>query len=104
VPQCPATIAGANVICYTPIDGRHLHTGATRHVVHGIQLGAAAGLVIARYATEPGFYLFGCDEDWNTVSDTWHSSVRDAKAQAEFEYAGTCKTWIVMGEKSADEP
>ena len=32
--------------------------------------------------------IFGCDEGWNAVTDTWHETLEDAKAQAEFEYEG----------------
>ncbi len=54
------------------------------------------GLVIAYYGggSDQGFYLFGCDAEWNTVTDTWHESVIAAKRQAEHEYEGTLNTWI----------
>ena len=39
------------------------------------------------------FYLFGCDADWQAITDTWHESVREAKAQAEFEYDVSAEEW-----------
>jgi hypothetical protein len=30
----------------------------------------------------------------STITDTWHESVDQAKAQAEFEHTGTLGTWI----------
>jgi len=56
-------------------------------------MGAMSGLVVGRPTEAQGFYLFGCDPDWNVVTDTWHESVDDAKEQAEFEYEGISKTW-----------
>ena len=42
---------------------------------------------------ETGVFLFYCDREWHVLADTWHSSVNDAKTQAEFEYAGISKVW-----------
>jgi hypothetical protein len=42
---------------------------------------------------EAGIYLFCCDSEWEVLTDTWHSSVDNAKAQAEFEYEGISKLW-----------
>lgn len=80
-------------MCYTPIDQRHRHTGNTKQIVGGVVLGPAAGLVICQYSDDTAFYLFGCDAQWKSQSDTWHEELEDAKAQAEFEYEGTSKTW-----------
>ncbi len=93
----PDTVGGATVICYTPIDARHRHTGNTKQIVGGVLLGPAKGLAVCQYEGESAFYLFGCDEEWNSLSDTWHETLEDAKEQAEFEYEGTKETWIVPG-------
>jgi hypothetical protein len=67
-----------------------------RQIVGGRLIGALAGLAICQYQEESAFYLFGCDCDWKVVTDTWHQSIEDAKAQAEFEYEGVEKTWIFV--------
>jgi len=90
----PSVIDGARVVCYTPIDSRHRHTGNTRQLVDGVPLGAATGLAICQCEGEESFYLFGCDENWKCLADTWHETLENAKAQAEFEYEGTLLTWI----------
>ena len=90
----PSRIGGATVICYTPIDHRHRHTGNCRQIVAGVVQGAAAGLAICRNEGEDSFYLFGCDENWQSITDTWHETLEDAKHQAEFEYAGVSSTWV----------
>ncbi len=91
---CPSYVGGARVICYSPIDERHQFTGATQQIVAGELMGAMAGLAICQYDGEAAFYLFGCDSDWQTVTDTLHETLDAAKRQAEFEYEGVSKTWI----------
>jgi hypothetical protein len=91
--DCPDLVGGARVICYTRIDSRHRHTGNTKQIVNGVLLGPAAGLAICRYEGDDAYYLFGCDEQWVSLSDTWHQEVEDAKAQAEYEYEGVSRTW-----------
>ena len=101
----PAKIGGATVIYYTPIDGRHRHTGACRQVVAGVLQGGAAGLAICRYEGDDCYYLFGCDEKWESVTDTWHETLDDAKREAEFEYEGVTSTWArpaLSGSTAAD--
>jgi hypothetical protein len=93
VEPAPKQIAGANVILFTPIDERHRHTGRCRQVVAGVLQGTAAGLAICRFDGEDGFYLFGCDERWSSVTDTWHQTIEEAMGQAEFEYEGVSTTW-----------
>ena len=90
----PSQIGEATVICYTPIDSRHRHTGNCRQIVAGDLQGPAAGLAICRHGANAGFYLFGCDENWRSVTDTWHETIEDAKEQAEFEYEGVSETWV----------
>jgi hypothetical protein len=90
----PQYIGGAKVLCFTPIDERHHPTGKCRQVVAGVLRGPAAGLAICQYEGEDACYLFGCDAAWNSITDTWHETIEDAKAQAEFEYAGVSATWL----------
>ncbi len=92
---CPSHIGDAKVICYTHIDARHTPTGNTKQIVNGELLGPAAGLAICQYEGEECFYLFGCDAQWNSQSDTWHQEIEDAKEQAEFEYQGSLRTWVL---------
>ena len=91
--KAPNEIGGARVILYTPIDGRHRHTGNCQQIVAGELMGPAAGLAICQYEGENSYYLFCCHEDWDTVTDTWHQTLDEAKAQAEFEYEGVTATW-----------
>jgi hypothetical protein len=78
---------------HTSIDERHRATGKCKQLVGGVIIGPASALAICHYDGEDGFYLFGCDENWNTVTDTLHETVEEAQAQAEFEYEGVSATW-----------
>lgn len=92
--QAPPEIGRALVLAHTALDDRHAPTRATRHLLAGRPALPPKGLAICRYEGEAGFYLFGCDQDWNPVTDTWHATLDDAMAQAEFEHGGTSGTWI----------
>jgi hypothetical protein len=91
---CPSIIGGARVVCYTPIDERHIKTENTVHLAGEHKIEAPKGLAICQYEGDDAYYLFGCTEVWESKSDTWHETLDDAKSQAEFEYAGTAHTWI----------
>jgi hypothetical protein len=93
---CPATVGGARVVCYTPIDSRHVKTGNTTHIVASEEAESPKGLAICQYEGDNAYYLFGCNEAWQSYTDTWHESLEDAKEQAEFEYTGTSTTWITL--------
>jgi hypothetical protein len=88
----PDRIGGAKVLWFSPIDHRHRPTGC-RHLVGEDLQGAAAGLAICEYENEDAFYLFGCDAEWKSVTDSWHPTVEEARRQAEFEYEGVSATW-----------
>ena len=54
----------------------------------------ACGLTVGQYSDEDSFYLFGCNEVWESVTDTCHETLQGALEQAEFEYEGVSKTWV----------
>jgi hypothetical protein len=92
----PAEIGGAKVICYAPVDERCRPTGKCGHIVAGKLMGPAAGLAICRYENEDAYYLFGCDETWSSVTDSWFQTLDEAKRQAEFEYEGITRLWTEL--------
>jgi hypothetical protein len=92
--ECPEKIGGAKVILYTFIDNTHKFTGKCKQIVGGQLRGPMAGLAICQYEGEDSVYLFGCGEDWQAVTDTWHQTLEEAIDQAEFEYEGTKTSWI----------
>jgi len=94
--QPPELLDGAKVVRWSEIDGRHRPTGGCRQIVNGVLQGQVAGVAICQYEGESAYYLFGCDPEWNTVTDTWHESLNDALEQAELEYEGVSGTWDVV--------
>jgi len=91
--DCPDIMGKAKVIMFTPIDGRHALTDDCKQIVAGTPIVPIAGLAICQHASETVFYLFGCDKEWNTLTDTWHQTIQEAIEQAEFEYRGSKQTW-----------
>jgi len=91
--KMPNEIGGANLVCYLIPDSRHKKTGNTKHWVDGQLLEEIFGLAICNYENSNGFYLFYCDKNWETITDTFHDTVEDAKDQAEFEFSNTISTW-----------
>ena len=92
--KIPTKIGGANLICYVILDSRHIKTGNTEHWVGGQILEEVYGLAICKYDNDTGYYLFYCNRNWETITDTFHDTVEDAKDQAEFEFSNTVSTWI----------
>jgi hypothetical protein len=81
MPAVPLFLAGLPVTAYARLDS-----------ALATPMGPIAGFAICRDA-EGGFYLFGCDDDWNTVADTWHQALDDALHQAEYEGVGDMWEW-----------
>ena len=81
----PLEIDGASVLSVASL-GYRTTQGRTRHIVEGKEMEGFGGLIIAKYSSDPGFYLFYCDSDWNVITDTYHDSMANAIDQAGFEF------------------
>ena len=53
------------------------------------------GLTIYYDEKEEAYYLFRCDSDWVSLSDTWHQTLEEALSQAEFEFQGITDAWTI---------
>ncbi len=80
----PKIIERANVFCHVILNESHRE-------VHMEKL--ICGLAIVHYVDTEGFLLFGCDQDWNCVTDTWHETLEDAQAQAAAEHPDLIIRW-----------
>jgi hypothetical protein len=87
----PTELDGAKVLATAVITGAVRPTGGTIHRGPDGVIPPASALAIVM--SEAAIYLFYCDSEWDVLTDTWHSSVENAKAQAEFEYEGISKLW-----------
>jgi hypothetical protein len=54
-------------------------------------------LAICRYAAgvSGGYYVFGCDSEWNVICDTLDHSIKEAKRTADDWFVGGPFHWIV---------
>jgi hypothetical protein len=91
--EIPTKLNGARVVAVAILSSEHRPTAQTTHYLAGEILGPAERFAICAYPQQAGVYLFYCDRAWQVFADTWHASVAEAKAQAEFEYAGVSTGW-----------
>jgi hypothetical protein len=63
----------------------------TRHTVGGEPMAAPAALEIVE--RDSAYYLLYLDDTGEEMTDTWHSSLDDAKRQAEFEFSVRPDEW-----------
>lgn len=92
----PQKIDSAKVLLYAIIDERQKPTGNTRHFVGSKLVGVFPRLAICQYESNESCYLFYCDKNWETITDTFHDSLDEAKRHAEFEYEGVTETWQTL--------
>jgi hypothetical protein len=78
------------------LGSQHQATGRTRHRQGEHVLPAPSSLAIAQYEGDSGFYLFYCDSDGHEITDTYHSTVAKAMAQAQWEFNVTPADWEVI--------
>ncbi|MGF7040079.1 hypothetical protein [Mucilaginibacter lappiensis] len=83
--KVPHIIGSAKVILYA-IVGDIIATGSTTHVVGNQLIEWFHGVAICQYEGDSGYYLFYCNKMWETITDTWHETIEDAKDQAQHEY------------------
>lgn len=92
-PKFPPPLDGNGLIQFAPVSPATPSSGMTVHRVNGEIVGSASVLAIYQCDDGNGYYLFGCDSGWEIVTDTWHSTLQEAEAQAEFEYPGIDGHW-----------
>lgn len=75
------------------LTSAHQATGQTQHF-HGNQpVPFPFELRIVQYDSDPGYYLFYCDDCGIEITDTYHDSVKDAMAQANWEFRVKERDW-----------
>ncbi len=71
-------------------------TGRTRHYHGNKEIPVPTELRIVKYDDDPGYYLLYFDENENELTDTYHSSIVEAFAQAEWEFKILPDQWDVF--------
>jgi hypothetical protein len=75
------------------LTGKHKPTGRTVHTSNGRLLDAPKGLTIAQFPNDPSFYLYYLDSNGKEQTDTYHSTIEQAKDQASFEFGVEESDW-----------
>jgi hypothetical protein len=92
----PQMLDGGKVVCFAHLDERVRPTGNTVHMLAGGVFPPFRGLAVIEEATGGPYYLLYCDKDWHSLTDTWHETLDQAKAQAEFEFEGISRSWRTL--------
>ncbi len=75
------------------LQERHRPTGRTRHLTGGQEMAAPSELRIVQYNGDTGYYLLYLDAKGCEQTDTYHDSIEDALAQAEWEFTVLPEEW-----------
>lgn len=80
------------------LSSHHAPTGRTQHHRDGLPLPSPAALEIVKYPDDPGYYLLYLDTGGSEMTDTYHDSIGEAMAQAEWEFGVTTAEWVGAAE------
>ena len=75
----PRLLDGGKVLLFARLHAGAQRTGRTVHKISGAAAPRLEGLVIIEEATGGPYYLLYCDQDWKSLTDTWHETLKDAK-------------------------
>lgn len=89
----PERIGGARVLSWSTIGRRRDPEEAPLGPVSGEVQRNVVGVAICRYDGEDAVFLFGCDEEWNSRTDSWHGTFQEAVRQAASEYKASDLKW-----------
>ena len=69
--DCPELVGGRKVIMFTKLDKPHTFTGNCKNYIGAERFKRPInGLAICKIKRENGFYLFGCNDKWESLTDT----------------------------------
>jgi hypothetical protein len=98
----PPVFASDRVLEYAILTSVVRYSGRSDLLVGGKELGPVPRLAICQPLGETTFLLFHCDDDWNLLGVSSHTSLAEAKARAERIYAGISACWIDRQVTEAD--
>lgn len=75
------------------LKAKHAPTGKTRHFHGSEELPQPVMLKVVKYIDDEGYYLFYCDASGEEFTDTYHESIEEALAQAEWEFGVKPDEW-----------
>ena len=89
----PKNIDNAEVISFVFVYDRKQDSEKVRHFIDGELQSDFFGLAVCQYKGEKSYYLFYCDESWETITDTLHRSFDEAIKFAEQQYENVNLNW-----------
>ena len=78
---------------------QHVPTGKTHHYDEDQELPHPTTLKIIKFENTEGFYLLHFDTWGNEITDTFHETIDDAMAQADWEYQVKSDEWVDVESK-----
>jgi hypothetical protein len=81
------------VVRQVVLTGSHRPTGRTRHYRGSTELPAPSTLRIIQLPPASGYYLLYLDREERELTDTYHDTLDDAMAQAEWEFSVRPEEW-----------
>ncbi len=75
------------------LNKSHFPIGKAKHVVKGEEIIRPYELIIAEYDGDDGCYLFYMDFNGSEITDTFHTSMKNALKQAEWEFGVKACDW-----------
>ena len=93
IPKQYPQMAEYIILKHVVLGSKHVATGQTRHYLGTEILPLPSELSIAQYPGDSGFYLLYFDSSGKELTDTYHDSVENAMAQADFEFQVKPSDW-----------
>ena len=78
------------------LGAAHQPTGKTHHYHGRVPIPPPAELQIVKYPGDAGFYLLHFDDKGEELTDTYHDTLEDAQAQAEWEFQVKVSDWEIV--------
>lgn len=74
----------------------HPPTGKTIHRMGNTLTTGAVTLQLVQLSGDPGFYLIHLNSAGEEIADTYHDTIQDALAQAEWEFDVKATEWTTQ--------
>jgi membrane protease subunit (stomatin/prohibitin family) len=75
------------------LGDQHVTSGNTKHYRGNQLLLKPDFLKIVQYTDDEGFYLLYCDKDGVELTDTFHTTLKEAYEQAKWEFNVLLSDW-----------
>jgi hypothetical protein len=99
----PAILDSCQVLVYALVDEAVTYTGKSLVFHDGRKVDPALHLAIALNLFEDDFLLCRCNDVWDVLGVSGHTSLDEARHSAERAYRGISAKWVAFRELTAEE-